>query len=373
MKPFASAVAALGLAATAAHAGGIDRSGQPIGALFEPGTYVELGFGYVKPSIDGHDAAVFGGGAIGDTVDAYAAPSLAFKMDLGQQLSMAVILDRPFGSDVLYPSESVALGGTKAYSSSGGLTGILRYKMDRFSVYGGLRGDRATAHVDLRGLGYGPPQPTASPSVNGYSLDLATDIAYGYLVGVSYEIPDIALRVALTYNSAITHKFDTVETVAGAVVGTSPTSVKLPQSVNLDLQTGVAPGWLVFGNVRWADWSHFKLDPAFFVGATGRGLINLKDTTTYTLGVGHKFNDTWSGALSLTYEPKQDKQVSPLKPTTGIMGLSLAAIYTRGNMKITTGVSYIRVGDADPTTSATVAHYTDNSLVGVGVKVGFTF
>jgi long-subunit fatty acid transport protein len=364
MKPIAAA-AVLALSGAAAEAGGIDRSGQPIGLLFEPGTYAEFSFAYARPSVDGHDAAFFGGGSIGNTVDPFDSVALGFKKDLGENLSMALILERPFGADILYPDESVALGGTKAYASTGSLTGILRYRSGRFSLYGGLRAERASAHVDLRGGGYGP--------VDGYSVDLDPDIAYGYLAGVSYEIPDIALRVAVTYNSAITQKFDTVETLGGAVVGTSPTEVKLPQSVNLDFQTGVAPTWLVFGSIRWADWSNFRLDPEFFVAATGIGLIDIEDTTTYTLGLGHQFSPRWSGALTLTYEPEQDRSVSPLKPTTVIQGIGLAAVYSRDNVKITSGITYARVGDANPTTAAEVARYDDNSIVGIGVKLGVSF
>ena len=36
-----------------AHAGGIDRSGQGISTLFEPGELVEFTFGYVSPDVSG--------------------------------------------------------------------------------------------------------------------------------------------------------------------------------------------------------------------------------------------------------------------------------------------------------------------------------
>ena len=40
------------------------------------------------------------------------------------------------------------------------------------------------------------------------------------------------------------------------------TDVDTPQSVQLDFQTGVAPKTLVFGYVRWVDWSEFSISPA---------------------------------------------------------------------------------------------------------------
>lgn len=53
MKNILTVGAALMLTTTAATAGGIDRSGQSIGAIFEDGKYVELSYGYVTPSVSG--------------------------------------------------------------------------------------------------------------------------------------------------------------------------------------------------------------------------------------------------------------------------------------------------------------------------------
>jgi long-chain fatty acid transport protein len=46
MRNFLTVGAALMLTTTAATAGGMDRSGQSIGAIFEDGKYVELSYGY---------------------------------------------------------------------------------------------------------------------------------------------------------------------------------------------------------------------------------------------------------------------------------------------------------------------------------------
>ncbi|MCR8726337.1 OmpP1/FadL family transporter [Frigidibacter sp. ROC022] len=369
MKYFLHALAGMTLAAGAASAGGIDRSGQSIGALFEKGTYAELSFGYVSPSVTGNDLVGYGGAATGNVADPYAAFGLAYKQDLNDRLSLAFILDRPFGADVLYDPTSVMLGNTKAYAATTSATILGRYKMDRFSVHGGVRLQQARAFVHLEGAAYG--------GLSGYSVALDRNMALGYVIGAAYEIPDIALRVALTYNSAIEHDFDTVETLGAAVIGVTPTTVKTPQSVNLDFQTGVAADTLVFGQIRWVKWSEFRLDPATFIQSVPDGLINLHDTVTYTLGVGRKFNDTWSGAASITYEPATgDDLVSPLAPTNGKTGITLAAIYTKDNMKITTGINYTLLGDAfaeTGTPDTARADFSGNSAVGIGVKIGFTF
>jgi len=44
----------------------------------------------------------------------------------------------------------------------------------------------------------------------------------------------------------------------------SVTEIKTPQSVNLEFQTGIAKVTLLFGSVRWVDWTAFNIFPADF-------------------------------------------------------------------------------------------------------------
>jgi long-chain fatty acid transport protein len=65
-----------------------------------------------------------------------------------------------------------------------------------------------------------------------------------------------------------------------------------------------------------------------------------------------------------------------LAPTNGRVGVSLAAIYTLDNMKITAGVNYTKVGDAQPETGTpdtARASMEGNTSVGFGLKVAYTF
>ncbi|MDZ4095159.1 MAG: outer membrane protein transport protein [Paracoccaceae bacterium] len=369
MKRVTTAISALALSAGAASAGGIDRSGQGIGALFEKGNYFEFSLGAINPSLTGTDVAAFGGGSTGSVADDFVVGTLSYKRDLTETLSAALIFDQPFGADILFAPTSVALGGTNATAETYALTGLLRYKLNGgFSVHGGIRAQRARGSIGLKGLAYGP--------VNGYNVTLATDTAFGYVVGVAYEKPEIALRVALTYNSEIDHDFDTVETLGGNIIGVTATEVTTPQSVNLDFQSGVAKDTLVFGSVRWTDWSKFLIDPATFTNVTGGGLVSLDDSVTYTLGVGRRFTENWSGALSFAYEDPKDRLVSPLAPSTGRKSVSLAAIYTKDAIKVTTGVSYIKLGNAfaeTGTPDVARSEFNDSDAVAFGVKVGYSF
>lgn len=366
-KVFIGAAASLLCGTSLGHAGGIDKSGQSVSALFQEGRYVEFSMGRVRPSISGTDVL---SNPTGDVAGDYTQLGFAYKADVNEKLSYAVILDQPFGADIAYGGNPAAsmLGGTLAKADATAASVLLRYKLtDRFAVHGGLRAQQSDAGITLSGLAYGP--------FNGYSVALDQDLALGYSVGASYEIPDIALRVAVTYNSEINHEFATVEQTGIPVP--SVTSVTTPQSVNLDAQTGIAKDTLLFGQVRWVEWSKFKLSPIAFATATGgASLVNLDDTVTYTLGVGRKINDTWSGAASVSYEKSSDPVVSPLAPSDGRLGVTLAAVYTHGNMKITTGLNYTQLGDANPSTGTppvTRAVMTGSSAMGLGVKVGFSF
>jgi long-subunit fatty acid transport protein len=379
MRKSILAASILALSAAAANAGGIDRSGQGIGILFEKGRVVELSYGRVSPDVSGNDVAIFGGGSSGDVAAGYNQIALAFKMDFGDKLSGALIIDQPFGADVLYGPGSVALGGTFARAESTSITGVLRYKINTaFSVHGGLRANRASGEIGLRGAAYRPAGSPPGSGFDGYTVELADNTAIGYLVGVAYEKPEIALRVALTYNSDLDHEFDTIETVGGGavVVGTTPTDVTLPQSVNLDFQTGIAKDTLLFGQVRWVDWSAFKVDPAFFTPRAGGGLISLDDSITYSIGVGRRFTENWAGSVSIQYEDDGDPLVSPLAPTNGRFGVTLGAVYTKDNLKISSGINYTWLGDAQPETGTpdtARADFTDNTSVGIGVRVAYTF
>jgi long-subunit fatty acid transport protein len=378
MKTFAAAVGAVALTATAVSAGGVDRSGQSVGIIFEKGNYAELSYGQINPSVNGTDRPLFGGGPTGSVAGNHELPAIALKYDLSDKLSAALIYDNAYGADIEYALSSVAVGGTFAKLDSEGVTALLRYKFnDNFSVHGGVRASKASASVRLQGAAYG--------GISNYQVDLDENWGTGGVIGVAYEKPEIALRVALTYFSKVNHKFGTSETLGGIPFAaffpgydvTEKTSVNTPQAVNLDVQTGIAKDTLLFASARWVDWDEFLLQPQGFMGATGstQGLIDLEDTITYTLGVGRKFNDSWSGSAFVTYEPSTRHDVSPLSPVDGYRGIGLAAVYTRDNMKVTFGVRYLDLGNSTATPGRVIeaADMTDNSAVAVGVKVGFTF
>lgn len=358
-------LAALAIAAAqSAVAGGIDQSGQDVSLIFEPGTQVRLSYGKVSPELSGADIAAQ---PTGNVAAAFAQTAFAFKTDVSDRLSLGLTWDQPFGADVTYGATSPVLGGTRALAESSALTALARLRLsDRFSLLGGLRMQTASASVGLAGLAY------AGDGIDGYAADLAAQTRAGAVLGAAFEIPDIALRAALTWNSAIDYDFATTERLGATIIGIAPTPVSTPQSVNLDLQTGIAADTLLFGQVRWVDWSSFRLKPA----TLGADLIDLSDSTTWTLGLGHRFSAHWSGLASVSYEQTGDPRVSPLAPSTGQLGATLGVVYTADRLRVTLGVNSTRLGAATPaigTPKTQVASFGDGSVTGIGLRIDYGF
>ena len=375
MKHITTALGALALSTSLAQAGGIDRSGQSIASIFEKGNFVELSFGRVKPSVSGTQQMNVSlssrtGALSGDMAADYSQFGLAVKTNVNEKVDLGLIIDQPFGANVAYPLVLNTSGAYYAARSTATLkttamTGILKYRTsDNLSVYGGLRYETMSAEASI-------------PFVGGYTAKSDSSSAMGYLVGVAYEKPEIALRVALTYNSKIKHNFTVDETLSTPAALTAATTVNSPQSVNLEMQSGVAKDTLAFASVRWVNWSAFDISPNLYkVASSGGSLVSYDhDTITYTLGVGRKFSDNWAGSIALGYEKSNGGYPSNLGPTDGRTSVTVGAAYTMDKVKISGGLSYIQIGDAQTTLTGTTASgsFTSNRAVGAGMKIAYSF
>ncbi|SMX48157.1 hypothetical protein [Maliponia aquimaris] len=145
------------------------------------------------------------------------------------------------------------------------------------------------------------------------------DFGIGYVVGAAFEIPEYVLRVLLTYNSAISLDFHTME---GSAIGTtiSTVSAETLQSVNLAFQSGIAPCTFVFGGARWVEWSALQFYPPVLSSVSPDPLIDFEDTWRYSLGVGRRLTDQWTGTLALLYEPSTNPPPTPPTPVTAFAG-----------------------------------------------------
>nr|WP_226782367.1 outer membrane protein transport protein [Oceaniglobus trochenteri] len=380
MNKFMLAGLAGAMTAGVAHAGAVDRSGQSVAVIFEPGNYFEASFGSVSPKVSGVGTAFSPtpGGSSGNMTESYTQIGTAYKHDFGNGLAAALIFDQPFGADVNYPATQPYFArGSVAELSADALTAVVKYKFaSNVSLYGGLRYQTFSADATIPFVTAGPGTPGVVNPGAVYTAKADKDEGFGYLLGVAYEKPEVALRVALTYNSKIKHSLATSETSAfGGPVNTT-TEIETPQSVNLEFQTGVAKDTLVFGSVRWVNWSDFDITPVVYQGLTGNSLVSYaKDIYTLNLGVGRKLNENWSVAASVGYEEQQGGFSSNLGPTDGNVSFGLGATYTQDRIKVTGGIRYVDIGNAQTTLGGGVAasEFSSNHAVGFGLKVGYTF
>ena len=463
-KLISTAVLLAMLPASGAFAAALDRSGQPVAPLFQPGNLVEFGYTWISPTVEGTERTAAGtaGRHIPDMGSSYDFPSAAIKYQANDKLSFALLYDHPFGAAAQYSGNNnfttnaaelqqarmiplaaqtravvtanmkqagmtdaqiaaalpTVLPGAiqQAAATPQGQGAIQKYTAtpdaslgtnvtvtsqsfsllaayqptEQWTVYGGPVYQTIKGDVHLRGSAYSV--------FNGYDAQFHTTGDWGLLAGAAYQIPDIAFRAALTYRSAITHDVKTTENFAkyqamGGAAGTDGTTkIKTPQSINLDVQSGIAPNTLAFANLRWVDWSEFAIRPGQFgaiakdvgplVGKpNGFDLVSYnKDQYSATVGVGRKFNDKWAGNVSLGWDSGTGEYATTLGPVDGNWNIGAGVQYSpTKNFYVGVGAKYLWLGDAKAQVSSKTGtpnydgDFSGNDAVAVGVKVGYRF
>lgn len=280
------------------------------------------------------------------------------------------------------PNENIV--GTNVDVHTQSLSLVFGYQPTKnFNFYAGPVYQTVKGEVNLRG--------TAYSVFNGYDLNVEETGGWGWLAGAAYQIPEIALRAAVTYRSEIDHDANTKENFNNFAT-TGKTQVTTPQSVNLDLQSGIAKNTIAFANVRWVDWSKFSIQPNEFAQVSkivgprvgkpnGFNLVGYsKDQISATVGVGRKFSDKWSGNASVGWDSGAGDPVTTLGPTKGYWNAGLGAQYSPAkNYFIAGGVKYFWIGDVKAQTGAQagtdnyIAEFKDNKALAYGLKIGYRF
>ncbi len=372
------------LPSTSVFAAGLDRSGQSISAFLQPGNYAEAGISVLDPEVKGKDKS---GNNVGDMGDDYYFPSAAIKVQATDKVSLGLLYDQPYGADATYQVDgsnfSNGVEGTSVKVKTNNLTALIGYQPnENWNFYAGPVWQTVEADIKLRGKAYAKPP---AGTLSGYNVKVDEKEAYGWAAGFAYQIPEIALKAAVTYRSEIKHKVQAEETFT-TPVGTLPMLTAgldaiTPQSVNVDLQTGVAPNTLAFANLRWVHWDNFVVTPKFLANTTAalgakQNLIDYTDDQySITTGLSHKFNSKWAGTAAVGYDSGAGNPVTTLGPTEGYWSVGLGGQYSPAeNYFIQAGVKYFWLGDAQAQTGGAVkADFEDNHAIGYGLKIGYRF
>jgi long-chain fatty acid transport protein len=268
---------------------------------------------------------------------------------------------------------------------------------ENWNFYAGPVYQTVKGKVKLRGQAYS--------LYNGYDADIPEESAWGWLAGMAYQIPAIALKASLTYRSEVDYDINVRESIptlgALALLGQNPatiagaqgkSSITTPEPINLDFQTGIMADTVAFANVRWVPWSDFAIQPYKFglvsksVGAlvnqpNGFNLVEYSDDQwSANVGVGRKVNDKWAGNVSVGWDSGAGNPISTLGPTVGYWNAGVGIQYSPApNYFIAGGVKYFWLGDAKAQTGAQagtnayVADFSDNNAIAYGLKLGYRF
>ncbi|OBX57999.1 hypothetical protein A9Z61_01100 [Moraxella osloensis] len=255
---------------------------------------------------------------------------------------------------------SKVTGATNVSVSSQNFTGLLGVKLGEkknIQIYGGPTIQRLEGDVHLRGNAY----KTAS----GYDANITRDTAYGWMAGIAYLKPEIALKAALTYRSEIDHDTTTYENFPALAArglptqGTNEITITTPKSVNLDFQTGINPTTLLTAKARWVPWSDFAIKPTIYGSASGLNLVSYDDDAwTAEVGLGKKLSPQLAISGAVGYDSGAGNPITSLGPVEGNWNVGLGAKYNlTPEWAVSGGVKYLMFGDAK-------AKLPDGSIVG---------
>ena len=274
---------------------------------------------------------------------------------------------------------------TKVEVRSNNVTAILGMKLGankNFQIYGGPVAQRIEAETRLRGTAYGP--------ASGYTSRTSPDTDYGYIAGVAYSKPEIALKAALTYRSEIEHTSQTYETypLAPALTGGALPSSRgsnidttTPKSVNFDFQTGINPTTLATAKVRWVPWSDFSIVPSLYTDATkgrfpgGLALVDYDDDQWQVeLGMAKRLTPAFAVSGTVGWDSGAGDPTTSLGPIEGYYSAGLGAKYNvTPEWAVSAGGKYLWFGDAQGRlpTGKIVGDFDDNDGYIVGVKLSY--
>ena len=371
-------------AASHAAAGGWEASRLDSGFIYKEGSYAELS--YASLAYDIKATATNGSANIENKKISKAQTRMAgaFKMSYGEfdigmtsYNSGAIQMQGGAGSlGTVADATYVPDGDAKLNSTS--LIG--RYSVsDTFSV--------------LAGATQNSLQKSQIKTIMG-TYDIKSKSEMGYIYGLTYEQPDIALRLELLLqpkstikaNSAYT-KSTNADTFATALSGGLITSVapdpsftttlNRPEMLTLNFQSGIAADTLLYGFIHKASWKSAQINATTTTAGSSITSVSsdFSDSTAYSVGIARKISDILALTAAYTSEAGGGKTGTSLfTQTNGYQGISIGARYTVDKMTVSAGYSYNNVGDVTiSSSSATQATYKNNAVSALGFKVGFAF
>lgn len=370
-KNIITGVSLVALSAGMAQAGGFELQTLDTSIMYADGNAASISIADINASVDG----TFNGEKV-DTVKDQKVTNIGFKMDAG----LVDVGLYTYRSGAIQLSGGNTFGGN--YAPQGDVdinstTLMIKYDVnENVSLIGGVTQNNLTSG-------------NVSTIKGSYEIDSASST--GYVVGAAYAIPEIALRAEVLYQpkSKITTKtnYDATggiyATAAPRINGEQDTELSRPETLTLNVQSGIAENTLMFASYHRAKWGKAKVfvDGTQIPNANPRLAVDpvidetFDDSEKFTIGLGRKFSDKLSGSLSYSKEEGGgDTAESLFTFSNGTETISAGLRYTIDNMDISVGVSRSTLGDVTVNANSLGdIVYEGNSVTAMGVKIAFAF
>ena len=364
-------VSLIAMSASMGNAGGMEATALSAGFMFEDGGFGSVSIQSQSPSVKG----TIGGASItsASLIGSVTSTNIKVKMDVLDNMSVGINYYRQAGIKLDYPSNWTA--GTaqqiatmpKVDLDVTALSLMVKYGFgENFSVLGGIKNGSAS-------------DATVSILASGVSAVAKGENVLSYIAGAAYEMPEIALRAELIYETkadyALTTNFAAIPTVhAGDAAGKIHAST--PNYLNLYVQSGIAEDTLAYASIRQADWKTNQVSIATtFTGGAKIDLSDFADTTSYEIGLGRKFGNTWSSSIAYNWEGGSGPDsTSYFTLTDGRQGISVGAKYSlNANTAISFGGNYTEFGKVTHDAPKGGALFSGNTATTLGLNFSHSF
>ena len=392
MRVYLLSTTGLLLSASIALAGGFELQTLDTSIMYSEGNQASISTAKIDASIKGVNPAI-GAASSRDVVKDQTVTNIATKFNVGENLS--------FGLST-YRSGSIQLDGGNGLNGNIAPTADVNLDSTAMMAIYNLNGNFSfVGGVTQNNIGDG------NVTTLGGSYAVSSTSKMGYLIGVAYSMPEIALRAELTYQPQTKFATTTAFAPSDAVVcaqmapldcsdpanalayaGTnnaitaagaaSVTNLSLPDTIAFNFQTGIAKDTLMTASYRKSSWGKAQINIAAPVAIT----TNFDDAVSYSLGIGRKFTDSLSGSITYSKEESTGSTSTSLfSVSDGSEAISIGLQYKQDNMAISGGISQRKVGDmtVDPgfvapnPLAGSTMNYSGNTVTAMGLKVSFSF
>ena len=392
MRVYLLSTTGLLLSASIALAGGFELQTLDTSIMYSEGNQASISTAKIDASIKGVNPAI-GAASSRDVVKDQTVTNIATKFNVGENLS--------FGLST-YRSGSIQLDGGNGLNGNIAPTADVNLDSTAMMAIYNLNGNFSfLGGVTQNNIGDG------NVTTLGGSYAVSSTSKMGYLIGVAYSMPEIALRAELTYQPQTKFATTTAFAPSAAVVcaqmapldcsdlanaGTyaltndaitaagaaSVTNLSLPETIAFNFQTGIAKDTLLTASYRKSSWGKSQINIAAPVAITS----SFDDAVSYSLGIGRKFSDNLSGSITYSKEESTGSTSTSLfSVSDGSEAISIGLQYKQDNMAISGGISQRKVGDmtVDPgfvapnPLAGSTMNYSGNTVTAMGLKLSFSF